>query len=222
MAGYSGAVIVALLLVHLGFASPFVSPKAPLLKGTDSSTALFMTPEKRSVVIIDCQLRPEGDFVPEPMFDGIVLNESDPPHRIAFVLGEGNYLPGLHDLVSTMNKGESREDVSLDAGWGAWNPNLQVSMSFDSLQGSGLDTSLIKEGVELVLANGMTAVVRDVSEEEFVVDANSPLAGASYLATVKLLSVEPSPVELEYIPSARSDSKYEVATFALGKSSDFS
>jgi FKBP-type peptidyl-prolyl cis-trans isomerase 2 len=205
------------LICLLPLVSAFVSPKVSFLQRTETTTELFMAAEKGTVVTIDCRLRPEGDFVPEPLFDGIVLDDSDTAVRLAFVLGEGNYLPGLHDLVSTMKEGEHIENVSLDAGWGAWNPNLKVSTSFDSLKNSGLDTSLIKEGVELAMANGMNAIVTDIFEDKFVIDANPPLAGASYLASVELLSVEPGPVELQYSPNAGSDCKYQVASFALGK-----
>jgi FKBP-type peptidyl-prolyl cis-trans isomerase 2 len=213
-----GHTTLAALIFLLPLVSAFVSPKVIFLQRTETTTELFMAAEKGSVVTIDCRLRPEGDFVPEPLFDGIVLDDSDPAVRLTFILGEGNYLPGLHDLVSTMKEGQYIENVSLDAGWGAWNPNLKVSMSFDSLKNSGMDASLIKEGVELSMANGMIAVVTDMFEDEFVIDANPPLAGASYLASVELLSVEPGPVDLQYIPNAGSDCKYQVASFALGKS----
>lgn len=181
-----------------------------------SSTNIFIAPEKGYIVEIDCTLRPEGDFIPEPLFDGIVLNESDPPRRLVFVLGEGNYLPGLHDLILGMEVGSEVENVSMDAGWGAWNPALKVSISFENMSGSGLDTSQIKVGTELVMANGMIAVVTEVADETFVVDANSPLAGASYLVNVKLVSSEPGPSEYIYAPDAGYGSKYQLATIALG------
>lgn len=181
-----------------------------------SQTNLFVKPEKGSIVEIDCTLRPEGDFIPEPLFDGIVLDEKDPPRRLVFVLGEGNYLPGLHDLILDMEVGSEVENVSIDAGWGGWNPALNVTIPLESLSGSGLDTSQIKVGTELVMANGMIAIVTHLNDETFVVDANPPLAGASYLANVKLISVELGPSEFLYAPDAGSNSKYQVATVALG------
>jgi hypothetical protein len=96
---------------------------------------------------------------------------------------------------------------------------LQATVAFESLKGGGLDTSAIKKGVELVMGNGIRAVVTEISDDEteFVVDANPPLAGASYLADVKLLSREFGPTEFLYSPNDEFlDSKYQVATFALG------
>lgn len=170
------------------------------------------------IVTIVCHLRPEGSFVPEPLIDGIVMTDAVSAESVIlnFALGNGNYLPGLHDLISAMEVGESVQNKSLDAGWGAWNPDLQATIAFDSL-GEGLDKSLIQKGVELVMGNGIKAVVTSTNgETDFVVDANPPLAGASYLANVNLLSREVGPSEFIYSPEACMDSKYRVATFALG------
>jgi FKBP-type peptidyl-prolyl cis-trans isomerase 2 len=206
------------LLLMVPFGSTFVSSNVPFSRKTGSSTEVCMSPTPGAVVTIECRLIPEGDFVPEPLFDGIFLNKSAPPQKLAFVLGGGNYLPGLHDLIATMEEGETKEDVSLDAGWGAWNPNMQASMTLESLKGSGLDPEQIMVGVELVMANGVTAMVTEVTETEFTIDANPPLAGASYLADVKLLKVDSGrTTELEYAPKAGEDSKYQVASFALGR-----
>jgi FKBP-type peptidyl-prolyl cis-trans isomerase 2 len=198
------------------FVLGLLSPKGTFNPKPRTCTQLYAKAEPGSVVTVECKLFPEGEFVPEPLIDGIVIHDNDPPQRLVFLLREGNYLPGLHDLVSNMEEGEVIENVSLDAGWGSWNPNLQASMSFDSLENSGVDSSLIKEGVELRLANGAVAVVKEVTEDKFVIDANPPMAGASYSAYVKLLEVEPGPVDW-YSPDAGSDSKYQVATFALGE-----
>jgi len=207
-----------LLSVILLVTDAFVVNRQPPSKAAfdGSKSCLFSKPVKGDIVEIDCTLLPEGDFIPEPLFDGIVLDAEDPPRRLSFVLGEGNYLPGLHDLIMEMEVGSTEKDVSLDAGWGSWNPALKASISFESLQGSGLDSSQIKVGTELLLSSGLKAVVTEVSEDEFEIDANPPLAGASYLATVKLLKAEAGPKEFEYQPKANADSKYQVATVALG------
>jgi FKBP-type peptidyl-prolyl cis-trans isomerase 2 len=207
------------LLISVVAAFVIEKPRRLVLDRTcRRNTKLFSgaTPEKGSVIEIDCTLLPERDFIPEPLFDGIVLDKSDPPRRLAFVLGEGNFLPGLHDLILGMEVGSEVENVSMDAGWGAWNPALNVSISFEALGGSGLDTSQIKVGTELMMANGMIAIVTQLEDEAFVVDANPPLAGASYLASVKLISAEPGPSGFVYAPDAGSGSKFQVATVALG------
>jgi len=62
---------------------------------SSTSTSLAAVPPKNapgSIVTIDCDLQPEGDFVPE-----VLIATSG---KLAFALHGGNYLPGLHDLVS--------------------------------------------------------------------------------------------------------------------------
>jgi FKBP-type peptidyl-prolyl cis-trans isomerase 2 len=189
-----------------------------LLNDTSTSTTEITTtkapPRTGSVVTIECCLCPEGDFVPETLFDGICVEAWDKPKTLSFVLGEGNYLPGLHELVSTMTVGMSTE-AFLDAGWGGRNPNLEAWIPFKDVAVD--QKSKIKEGTELVLANGLNALVTQVTDDKFKIDANPPLAGASYKASVKLLQVEEGPVETVYPADKKSSSsRFEVATIALG------
>jgi FKBP-type peptidyl-prolyl cis-trans isomerase 2 len=68
-----------------------------------------------------------------------------------------------------------------------------------------------------MMANGLTAVVTELKDEEFKIDAKPPLAGASYHASVKLVDVEEGPEETVYPAEGKNDaSRYEVATIALG------
>jgi peptide-methionine (S)-S-oxide reductase len=179
----------------------------------DGATATSTSPKPGSVVTIECRLEPEGEFVPEALIDGVVLNPEDPATKLKFILGAGNYLPGLHDVVAGLEPGESCEKVSLDAGWGARNPDLVAQATF---QDSGMDPSQIAVGVELMVSNGVKCVVTQVTDTGFTIDANPPLAGASYLASVKLLQVEDGPTISEYQDEVDQSSRYQVATFALG------
>jgi len=152
-------------------------------------------------VSIEFQLTPLEDFVPEPLFDSGGV--------FTFVLGWGNYLPGLHALVEGMEEGESHSNVILDAGWGSHNPDLVVEVSKSKFS-AVKDLSRIKVGTTLHLQGGIQVQVTDVLEDSIVVDANPPLAGASYSCDVKLLEVESLP------ENSPENLRYEVATFALG------
>jgi len=183
----------------------------------DSSSAVKL--EKGSIVTLKCRLKPEGDFVPEPLIDGVVLHDEDPPQTLTFVLGYGNYLPGIHEMLLSSSSplqaiGDSVQEMSLDAGWGARNPDLVAKIKFD---GSGIDKSQIKVGVELFLANGVKCAVTEVGDESFTIDANPPMAGASYLATLELVNVEEGPKEL-FAPYSEEEpkGKYQYCTFGLG------
>lgn len=180
---------------------------APAITSSTSS-ALNRKPTKGDVVTVDWNLESRGDFVAEPLFDTT--------GTISFVLQQGSYLPGLHELVATMEPGETVENTVLDAGWGERRDDLVVKMP----KQEGLDMAKINVGTELMLANGMRCVVTEVGEEDFTIDANPPLAGASYTANVTLVSVEEGPTKLLYRKDGNDEEKqtgrYEVATFALG------
>ena len=223
--------IPILLFVLLSSSSAFINPSAgclpnrrlatmnkPLASASSSdaaptttsasSSALNSKPTNGDVVTVNWNLEPRGDFVAEPLFDT--------SGTISFVLQGGNYLPGLHELVATMRPGETVQNTVLDAGWGERRDDLVVKMP----KQEGLDIAKINVGTELMLANGMRCVVTEVGEEDFTIDANPPLAGASYSANVTLVSVEDGPTKLLYREDGNDEEKqtgrYEVATFALG------
>lgn len=222
------------------------------ISSTSSSTSLnahphqHKKPVKGDIVTVKCRLTPENGFVPEVLIDGVILGgDSDSNNddneavlafaTLSFLLHGGNYLPGLHDLVSTMTVGDSVSHVSLDAGWGARNPALTATLTYADAGLLGDDAiSTIQPGVQLHLENGLVCTVTARTDDNFTVDANPPLAGASYLADVKLVSVEPGPQPMPYYDDAtaptddnnsssngnnannNSNSRYEIATFALG------
>ncbi|GKY95856.1 hypothetical protein MPSEU_000546200 [Mayamaea pseudoterrestris] len=113
-----------------------------------------------------------------------------------------------------MKIGEQINDVMLDAGWGEVNPNLIATTSFAD---SGVSKDQIKVGSQLQLANGMTCVVTAVTDKDFTIDANPPMAGAVYKASIKLLGVEDGPDVSKYSEKPKSTgSRYQAFTCALG------
>ena len=181
------------------------SPSLILSHRTPSRLAMAgKKPQMGSIVTIDCELTPEGDFVPEPLIDT--------KGQFTFVLGGGNYLPGLHELVADMSLGMLVDGVSLDAGWGSKNPNLIAVMQKKDME---IDVSTLKIGTELYLVNGMKATVTALSDATFTIDANPAMAGASYNAVIELLSFEDGPSIGEFSPQG-TPSTFQIATFALG------
>jgi len=187
--------------------SAFVAPRHAFLNSMSTQSSLHMSREKPqmgSIVTIDCELTPQADFVPESLIDT--------KGQFTFVLGGGNYLPGLHELVADMSLGMLVDGVTLDAGWGSKNPNLVAVIQKKDME---IDVSLLQVGTELYLVNGMKARVTELGDETFTIDANPPMAGASYTAVVELLAFDDGPTKYEY-SSQGDDSKFKLATFALG------
>jgi len=76
----------------------------------------------------------------------------------------------------------------------------------------------VQVGTELQLANGMTCRVVAVTDDDVTIDANPPLAGATYTANVTLDEIEsgPSPEQFMYVPQGVQERRYDVLTVALG------
>jgi peptide-methionine (S)-S-oxide reductase len=164
-----------------------------------------------SVVTLNLHLEPENGFVPEPLFDMT--------GTIQFVLGGGNYLPGMHELVQGMAIKE-HATTSLDAGWGERRSDLLVTVPSQNFKNASAEQ--LKVGSVLNLVSGLQVTVTEVNmnDETVVLDANPPLAGSSYACDVTIEAVEEVPswkFEYHNSESAHSNNdKYEVCTFALG------
>mmetsp|Transcript_10385 Transcript_10385/g.14659 ORF Transcript_10385/g.14659 Transcript_10385/m.14659 type:complete len:375 (-) Transcript_10385:485-1609(-) len=182
------------------------------------------------IVTIDITLTPENGYVPLSLFDTTGV--------ITFVLGWGNYLPGLHKLLEGMAVGDSVKDVSIDAGWGERNPAMVVRLQKKKLK-SVKDLNLIEVGTQLFLGKGgdFSVIVTEVGDDYIVVDGNPPLAGASFECNLKVMKIQPMPTETitkGYITTVaekvkeeeeesslsqhekEEQSHHHVATFALG------
>mmetsp|Transcript_2220 Transcript_2220/g.3038 ORF Transcript_2220/g.3038 Transcript_2220/m.3038 type:complete len:350 (-) Transcript_2220:24-1073(-) len=142
---------------------------------------------------IDLQ-NPSEEVIMEPLFDT--------QGEVVMKVGHGGHLPGLHEMVVGMEVGDTIENMSIDAGYGAANPDAIATLPW-----SNVDESIrsgIKVGVELFVGSGQKVRVTEVTDDTFTIDANPPLAGSSYKCkSVKVLDI----VEEESL---------EVATVALG------
>mmetsp|Transcript_15962 Transcript_15962/g.18186 ORF Transcript_15962/g.18186 Transcript_15962/m.18186 type:complete len:369 (+) Transcript_15962:98-1204(+) len=172
-----------------------------------SSDLSMSKPKSGDIVCITYDLEPIGDFVPIPLFDD---------GKVSFVLDGGNYLPALHKVLPALSIGESIEIDDVDAGWGERRDDLIVQVPIAS---SGIKKEDIKVGMGLYLANGMECIIKDIEEDTFTIDANPPLAGATYKAKITLDDVEEGPSEAKYLYNPKEvidESKYEIMTIALG------
>ncbi|KAG7350424.1 methionine sulfoxide reductase A [Nitzschia inconspicua] len=164
------------------------------------------------IVTIDVDLRPEDGFVPEHLFDT--------SGRITLVLGWGNYLPALHEILTKMTVGETlNNDVSIDAGFGKRHADLLIQIPKANLKKvQNMDRIVV--GATLNLQGGVQVQVVQVNQESIVVDANHPLAGSSYACSLKVVNIDPMPVhKMEFrleTDEESSSTPFEIATFAMG------
>jgi peptide-methionine (S)-S-oxide reductase len=192
------------------------------LSNTPKTNAISSTSPYRAVsgdiVSIDLDLRPENGFVPENLFDT--------SGRITLVLGWGNYLPALHELLQGMAVGEIQENVSIDAGFGEHREDLLIKVDKLNLKRRLQHLGKIVVGATLNLERGIQVQVVQVDPDTVVVDANHPLAGSSYACSLKVVSIDKMPIhKMQYLSehhlgetnlSVVSSSPFEIATFAIG------
>ena len=77
----------------------------------------------------------DPNSIVEPLFDT--------SGTLQLRLNHGNYLPGLHQMLSTMTPGETVTGTTIDAGYGSYNSQLVFQIDATQLQ---VDTSLVKIG----------------------------------------------------------------------------
>lgn len=175
---------------------------------TTAATTRKRRARRGDIVTLELQMTPENGFVPEPLFDS--------SGRVQFVLGWGNYLPGLHELVEGCYEGETVTGVSVDAGWGSRNKDLIVSVPKSKVDELGVP---IHVGTSLKLAGGIQVTVQEIRRNTVVLDANPPLAGSSYACTFTVLAIDDCPNLNGFSgapDSPMGGGRYQVATFALG------
>jgi peptide-methionine (S)-S-oxide reductase len=184
-----------------------------ILPGYGTSSAETTTASVGDIVTVDVELTPEDNFVPEHLFDS--------SGQLTFVLGWGNYLPGLHELLlGGVSVGDSITNVSVDAGFGRRNSELVIEIPKTNLK-QVKNIENIVPNTTLSLQGGIKVNVVDVTKDTIIVDANHPLAGSSYSCNLKVLSIDKYPVHklevgtMDDEPNG-SRSPFEVATFAMG------
>lgn len=147
------------------------------------------SPVAGDVVTVNFALRPTD---PDRVFE---------EGTVSFVLGRGGYLPSLHETVASMKEGESQTALAVDAGFGEYMDAAKATLPIAQAPAG------LKEGVSVMIQTSQgqqRAVVTEMTEDTFTLDANHPKAGTKLELDVELLSVDAGAV------------KHEVATFAGG------
>ena len=124
--------------------------------------------------------------------DGTQFDSSRGREPLEFTLGEGRVIAGFDAAVTGMEVGESRTvTISASDAYGDRNdhmllrvPRAQVPPNVEPRVGQQLQVGRGNEAVNVV--------VREVTPEHVVLDANHPLAGEDLTFALELVSVEPT------------------------------
>jgi FKBP-type peptidyl-prolyl cis-trans isomerase SlyD len=139
-----------------------------------------MAIENNQTVSLQYEVRSEGSVI-----DSNIGNEP-----LQFTFGAGQIIPGLESRIAGMNEGETSEVVVPAAeAYGEYNDEAIQRVPKAQLQGiEDLHAGMVLRGQN---ADGMPVevVVREVGEDEVVIDLNHPLAGRDLTFTVTILQI---------------------------------
>ncbi len=126
--------------------------------------------------------------------DGEVFDSSEGREPLAFTLGGGEVIPGFDKAVDGMEPGE-KKTVTIPAAdaYGDVRDEMVLEVPRAQLP-PGLEP---EEGDSLVMQMGdgmeVPVLVREVTDDAVVLDANHPLAGSDLTFEIELVSIDERP-----------------------------
>ena len=109
---------------------------------------------------------------------------------IAFTLGAGQVVPGFESAIMGMQRGESKTvTIPADEAYGAARPELMLRVPRTQVP----PQIELEVGQQLQLGRGddaLVVVVRELGDDEVVLDGNHPLAGEDLTFDLELVRIE--------------------------------
>jgi peptidylprolyl isomerase len=126
--------------------------------------------------------------------DGEVFDTSEGREPLAFTLGEGEVIAGFDAAVAGMAPGEKKTvTIPADEAYGQHRDEMVLQVGRDQLP-PGLDP---EEGDALTMSMGdgmeLPVLVREVTDDHIVLDANHPLAGEDLTFEIELVGIDARP-----------------------------
>jgi FKBP-type peptidyl-prolyl cis-trans isomerase SlyD len=144
-----------------------------------------MAIEANQVVSIQYEVRDGADVV-DSNIDGAPL---------VFMFGKGQIIPGLENGIANMNVGEKADVLVKPAdAYGEYNEEAQQELPKEQFAGIDLNVgmTLYGQGED---GGTVQVIVKEVKEDNVVIDFNHPLAGKDLMFSVTLNSVRDASAE---------------------------
>lgn len=114
---------------------------------------------------------------------------------LVFMYGKGQIIPGLESGISNMAIGEKADVlVKAEDAYGAFNDDAKQEVPKDQFEGIDLEVgmTLYGQGED---GGTVQVVVKEVGEQNVIIDFNHPLAGKDLMFTVTLNNVREASAE---------------------------
>lgn len=122
--------------------------------------------------------------------DGTVFDTSEGREPLSFTIGSGQVIPGFEDAVMGMVEKETKNvRIPVDRAYGPRNEELMINVPRNQVPADihpeeGQRLQIQGPGNQPVLV-----VVKEVTDECIVLDANPPLAGEDLIFDIELLEI---------------------------------
>ncbi len=144
-----------------------------------------MAIEANQIVSIEYEVR-DGDTVVDSNVGGAPL---------VFMFGKGQIIPGLENGIANMAIGEKADVlVQPEDAYGELNPEAKQEVPKDQFAGIDLEVgmTLYGQGED---GGTVQVIVKEIGEENVVIDFNHPLAGKALMFTVTVNNVRDASAE---------------------------
>lgn len=130
--------------------------------------------------------------------NGTVIDKSE-GQPLVYLHGAGNIIPGLENALTGKNVGDKLTvNVTAAEGYGEYNPEMVQEVPRNMFQ--GVDDITAGMQFQAQTDDGIQVVtVKDVTDENIIVDANHPLAGQNLNFDVEIVDIrDASQEELDH------------------------
>ncbi|MBW6489490.1 peptidylprolyl isomerase, partial [Sulfurimonas sp.] len=144
-----------------------------------------MAIEKNQIVSIEYEVS-DGEKVVDSNVGGMPL---------VFMFGKGQIIPGLENAISNMSIGEKAEVlVKAEDAYGEYNAEAKQEVPKDQFSGIDLEVgmALYGQGED---GGTVQVVVKEIGEENVIIDFNHPLAGKDLSFVVSINNIREASAE---------------------------
>ncbi len=121
--------------------------------------------------------------------DGVVFDSSEGREPLKFQVGSGQIIPGFENAILGKTVGDKVvAKVSPEEGYGLVREDLLVTVPLDKMPGSvevGQTLEAVGDNEQVV-----HVIVREINEDNVVIDGNHPLANKHLEFEIEILEVE--------------------------------
>jgi FKBP-type peptidyl-prolyl cis-trans isomerase SlyD len=126
----------------------------------------------------------------EVKVNGNVVDSNVNEQPLEFTFGSGQIIPGLESRIAELSEGESASIVvPASEAYGEYNEEAMQKIPKEQFEGIELSIGLPLQG-QGPDGNPIQVVVKDILDDEVLIDFNHPLAGQELNFNINIISVK--------------------------------